>query len=187
MKKFATILTMLLMTSGLVMTAYAGPGQDKKAAREKKKQEKRAKLEQQFEQTSNMIQKKSFVLEADWLSNRYGSRIPVNPNLNFISVDSSDVVLQIGSNSGIGYNGVGGVTAEGQLTSWKVHKNEKKLNYNIQANVMTPIGVFDINMMVAADGQTTASITGMRSGQLNYTGDLVPLDMSRTYKGQSLY
>ena len=187
MKKFATIFTVLLMASGLVVSAYAGPGQDKKAEREQKKKEKRAKLEQQFEKTSQMIQQKTFVLEANWLSDKYGSRIPVEPNLNFISIDSSDVVLQIGSNGNIGYNGVGGVTLDGQLTSWKVRKNDKKLNYMIQANVMTPIGIFDISMMVSADGQTNASITGLRNGQLNYTGNIVPLDMSRVYKGQTLY
>ncbi len=187
MKKIAFILITLIIASGPGSLLYAGPPQDKKDIREARKREKRAKLEEQFSRTSNLIENKNFVLEAEWLSNQYGSRIPVTPNLNFISVDSSNIVLQIGSNYGIGYNGVGGVTAEGRMTSWKTHRNNKKLSYNIQTNVLTNIGIFDINMTVNADGQATATITSTRRGQLNYTGDIVPLGMSHTYKGQTTY
>ncbi|HYW96306.1 MAG TPA: DUF4251 domain-containing protein [Bacteroidales bacterium] len=187
MKKIAIILTMLLMAVATVPSVYAGPSQDKKAAREAKKKVRRDKLEQQYQQTASLVDSKSFVLEADWLSNQYGSRVPVTPNLNFIKVDSSDVVLQVGSNYGAGYNGVGGITAEGRLTSWKVHRNDKKLTYHVQANVMTSIGVYDISLTVGSDGHAYATITGMRRGQLNYTGTLVPIDQSHAYKGQTSY
>ncbi len=170
MKKITIILTALIMAAGLSATTYAGPPQDKKAAREAKQKEKRAKLEKEFEKTTELINNKSFVLEADWLSNQYGTRISVTPDLNFIRIDTTYAVLQIGSNYGVGYNGVGGITAEGRVTSWKVHENAKKMYYSIQANVMTSLGVYDITMNVSADGQATATITGMRRGQLNYTG-----------------
>lgn len=187
MKKIAIVLTMLLMAVATVPSVYAGPPQDKKAIREAKKKVKQEKLEQQYKQTASLIDSKSFVLEAEWLSNQYGSRISVTPNLNFISVDSSDVVLQVGSNYGAGYNGVGGITAEGRLTSWKVQRNDKKLSYHVEASVMTSIGVYDISMTVGADGHAYANITGMRRGQLNYTGTLVPMDQSHAYKGQTRY
>ncbi len=187
MKNKVLSLVMTFVMVGALSSAYASPPQDKKAAREAKKQLKKEKLEAAFAITSNLIENQQFVLEADWLSNQYGNRIPVTPNLNFIRIDTTYVVLQIGSNYGIGYNGVGGVTAEGHLSSWKVHKNEKKLNYSIQANVLTSIGIFDIYMTVNADGKATANISGLRRGQLNYTGDLVSLDKTHTYKGQTSY
>ena len=187
MKKLAILLTVVFCTVSFASYAGDNPHQDKKAAREAKKQEQRTKLEKQFQMTSSMIENQRFVLEADWLSNQYGERIPVTSNLNFIRIDTSYAVLQIGSNYGVGYNGVGGVTAEGRLTTWKVHKNEKKLSYTVQANVMTSIGIYDITMMVSADGRTNATITGTRRGQLNYTGQIVPLDDTHTYKGQTTY
>ncbi len=177
----------MILVAGFASAVYAGPPQDKKAVREAKQKERRAKLEEQFAKTSELIGNKSFVLEADWLSNQYGERVPVVPDLNFIRIDTTYAVLQIGSTQRIGYNGVGGVTAEGRVTSWKVNKNEKKLNYHIQANIITSLGVFDISMNVSADGRATASITGMRRGQLNYTGSLVPLDQTHTYQGETTY
>ena len=134
-----------------------------------------------------MLQNKDFVLEADYLANRIGERIPVSWTLNFISVDSANAVLQIGRNTGIGYNGVGGVTAQGNITRYKLNIDQKRKSFYLSFSVMTAIGSYDINMSVGADAYANATLTGIQSGQLIYTGYLVPLAKSSVYKGYNTY
>ncbi len=153
---------------------------DKKASRD-------STLTAKFEYTKQMLQNKDFVLEADYLANRMGERMPVSSTLNFISVDSTNAVLQIGRNTGIGYNGVGGVTAQGNVTRYKLQTDNKRKSFYLSFSVTTPIGSYDINMSVGADGYANATLTGISSGQLIYTGYLVPIENSSVYKGYNTY
>ena len=45
-----------------------------------------------------MLDNKDFVLESDFLQDRYGNRILVNSTINFVAVDSTDA---INSNRGL--------------------------------------------------------------------------------------
>jgi hypothetical protein len=127
------------------------------------------------------------VLEAHFLGNKYGERIPVTSNLNFIIVDSTDAVIQVGSPYGIGYNGVGGITTDGHITRWDLTKNDKKNNFYLRMNVLTNLGAYDISMSINADGYATATISGTRSGHLIYTGNIQPSETSRVYQGYTTY
>src|SRR6056297_1996752 len=93
-------------------------GQNNKETREEKKKEKVEKYERLFQNTKNILESKEFVLEAHYLGNKYGQRIPVSSTINFIMVDSSEAVLQIGNTTGVGYNGLGGITTDGRITAW---------------------------------------------------------------------
>lgn len=146
-----------------------------------------SKKKEQFEAIGNLLREKSFVLEAEWLRDKYGNRVYVSPTINFVKVDKPEAVLQIGSNHGFGYNGLGGITAEGTLSEMKIKENEKKLVYYVQMTFMTSIGTYDVNMNVDSNGWADASVTGLRSGRLTYQGDLVALENSRIYKGNTTY
>ena len=54
-------------------------------------------------------------------------------------------------------------------------------------NFMSTLGSYDITMMVNADGYADATIRGTWPGSLNYHGKLVPLELSRIYKGHPSY
>ena len=140
----------------------------------------------EFLNTSQMIENRQFVLEADYLSNAWGYRVIVPSTLNFIRVDSTKAVIQVGSNNGIGYNGVGGITTEGQISNWKVYKNDKRKNFTVSMTVMTPIGIYDVVMFVGADGNSTATISGLQPGKLIYDGQLVTPQETRVFKGTSV-
>jgi len=140
-----------------------------------------------YESTREMLDNKDFVLEADYLENKSGNRFPVSSMLNFISVDSTSSILQIGRNTGMGYNGVGGITAEGEITRYKLQPDANRKSFYVSFSVMTSIGAYDINMSVTNDGYASATLTGTRSGQLTYTGYLVPTEDSRVYKGYNTY
>ena len=161
--------------------------EEKRSKKEKKKIERKAEIDKMYARTANLLDNMQFVLEAQYLNNQRGSRVIVPTSLNFIKVDSSDVVLQIGRNTGMGSNGVGGTTAEGRISRYEVTKNEKKKTFDVVMNVLTNIGSYDVFMNVTSDGRARATISGIYPGKLTYEGDIVSLDDTRTYQGRTLY
>ncbi len=188
MKKLTYHLTILLLTLGLILIPYKGSSQDfqqdRKMTKNEKKEARKANLYANFLAIDTLLQRKSFVLEAQFLNNRFGTQMPVTSTLNFIKVDSPQVVLQTGSNTYTGYNGVGGVTAEGNISNWKVTKDIKHLNYTVTFSTMTDIGTYDILLRIGADATAMATITGFSRGSLTYRGNLVAIYNSRIFKGQ---
>jgi hypothetical protein len=150
------------------------------------KEKRKAEMEKQYEMTKQMLLTRNFVLEADHLQDRYGNRVIVSSTINFLAVDSATAIIQIGSDSGVGPNGVGGITAKGNIGRWKLKENKKQKSFDLSINVTTSIGIYDLNFMIGPMGNATARLTGLRAGQLTFEGDLVPYTESAVYEGRSL-
>ena len=105
--------------------------------------------------------------------------------INFIACDSVNGVIQIGSDMYIGGNGVGGVTVEGPVTSYKYTFNEKKGSYAVSFSVRSNIGSYDVRMSVYGEGRAEATVTSNWPGRLSYSGYLVQPSSSKVYKGTS--
>lgn len=180
MKRLVLLSALIISTSFL----YA-QGNDENSA-QTKKEKREAELEKKFQLTKQMLDDKDFVLETNFLQDRYGFRVPVVSMINFVSVDSTEAIIQIGSNSRIGPNGVGGVTAKGNITKWELTENDKNKTFTLRINVMTPIGIYDLFFDIGASGQSTALLTGLTSGQLTFDGNLVPQAKSSVFVGRSL-
>jgi len=144
--------------------------EQRKLAREHRLSEKHSEEEKRSEITEYMVQNQRFILEADYISGRTGSRYPVSSTLNFIFVDSTDAVIQIGSPSGIGYNGVGGITIDGRVTKYELteKQNKRGTSYSITMYVMSSLGTYDIQLWVSQLGNADASIRGNFSGAVTY-------------------
>lgn len=174
----------LALAAFVMLVTLSGSTQDSKEARKEKKEMRKAELLANFSALDTVLNDKSFVLEADFLINYYGLRVHVPSTINFIKVDSTKAILQTGSDYRFGYNGVGGVTAEGSIGGWKLDKDFKNLSYTLHFNVVTQIGTYDILMTVTADNHAMATITGLTPGRLTYDGHLVAPYNSRVFKGQ---
>lgn len=155
--------------------------------KKEKKEARRAELAANYKAIDTLLQKKTFILEAEFLQGRYGDQVPVSSNINFISVQTPRVVLQTGSNNsfGPGYNGVGGVTTEGQISNYRVSSDDKRLNHTVMFTTTTNIGTYDVILRVSADASATATITGMTRGSLTYRGNLVAPYNSKVFKGRN--
>lgn len=190
MKSFVLIVFLIapILIFGQDESLSLSKKEQKKLAKEKRKAEQAAEDEKQGELTALMIDYQRFVLEADNLSDKTGSRIPVSSTLNFIIIDSTKATLQLGSPWGSGVNGVGGVTVDGTVTRYLSNKkeNNKGTSYNVTLYIMTSFGTYDIQMWVSNSGRADATVRGNVSGQLTYSGQLVPLSKSRVYKGTSI-
>lgn len=182
MKIKAGSLFLVMGLFGLIANSNA---QNTKLTRQELKEARKTELTQNFYILDSLLNAKSFVLEADYLQGTYGDRIPVLSNLNFIKVNESTGILQTGTSFGQGYNGVGGVTAEGNIDSWKVYKDAKRLSYTVHFSLITNIGHYDVLLNVSANTRATATITGLWPGKLTWDGHFVTIDNSRVFKGQT--
>lgn len=162
--------------------------------KERKQLDKELKKEQKAEEAAQnaavvdaMVVYNRFVLEANTLKDKRGNSLQVSSNINFIASDSISGVIQVGSNTYIGRNGVGGVTVEGSITDYKYSKNEKNGSYSITYYLRTPVGSYDVRISVYSDGRADADVSSTTWGdKLRYSGYLVPPGISRVYKGTSL-
>lgn len=157
----------------------------KQMAREAKKEEKARMLAETAVHTQILLESRRFVLEANYLSNHRGTRIPVTPSLNFVMVDSVFGVIQIGNTQGLGYNGVGGITAEGEIRKYELTPLKNNRGYTLSMMLSTSIGAYDILISVSADGYASATLSGNWGGHLTWDGIVVPLGASKVYKGMS--
>jgi hypothetical protein len=159
----------------------------KKLLKEERKNQREAEKAEQAALVDMMVNTGRFVLEADYLSNQYGSRVVVNSTINFIIIDSTRGTIQTASMSGMGGpNMMGGITADGNISQYELTKMTKNRGYSLHVLIMTTVGIYDIFFNISSDGNTTATLGGNWGGKLNFHGDLVPLGVSRVYKGRSV-
>ena len=187
MKTMKIFLAGLLVLSGLLGHFVNSSSQDVKPDKKSRKEAKKAQLTANFYVLDSLLRSGRYVLEADFLQNKYGTRISVPPMLNFIRVDGPKGVLQTGSDTRVGYNGVGGVTAEGSIVDYRITNDFKNLSSSVTFNLISTLGNFDIFLTVSADNNSTATISGATSGRLTWDGHLVTLKNSRAFKGTNTY
>ncbi len=175
----------LLLAFGLILSTFSGSSQEKEMERLERKEFKKAQMEASFRALDTLLTSRKFVLVADYLQGRYGDRIPVPQTINFIKVNEETGVIQTGSATTMGYNGIGGVTAEGTLGEYKMTKNFKNRTYTVRFSISTQIGFYDVLMTVNAANNASATITGTYPGKLTWSGHLEGIEYSKVYKGQN--
>jgi hypothetical protein len=184
MKTSISKLESMFLTIGLFLISLNGNSQDVKLSRIEKKAAHRDKEFYNFQVVDSMLVNKSFVIKADFLENQYGDRIPVSSKINFVMMNSVKAVLQTGSLSGSGTNGVGGTTAEGRVSGLQITKDIKNLNHSLRFSVNTNNGIYDVFVTINSDRLARATITGLTRGKLVYDGRIETLYDSGVFKGQ---
>jgi hypothetical protein len=176
--KIYIILMVGLLVSVQHVLAQVPEKQTRKEAK-KERQENREKL------TSALLDKQSFVLRANYIDNHRGRRFHVNPTINFLMIDKDRATIQLGNGSGIGHNGVGGITTVGRITSWDLTTRKNNSHY-LNLNILTSIGHYDIRVHISPNGNANATLSGIRAGRLTYSGSIVPVEGSKVYKGRAI-
>ncbi len=139
-------------------------------------------------QAMQAIEDSSFVIEADAVTFKHGTRIQVNSTTNFISMDGDRAVIQISpSYIHSGPNGVGGITVEGTVSN--VEKTFDKKGRMHFSMYVTGRGVNATVYLTAVPGtnRVTATVSPtFHSNDIRLDGYLVPHAHSRVYEGMSL-
>lgn len=174
-------ITLLLPFAGMAQYDEPLTKEEKKA---RKKQEKEQYEKMLIVNTAESIKARYFVLKADQIRGRGGNLINVNSNINFVAVEGEEAYVQMGSESGLGYNGVGGITVKGKITSFESAQKGKHGTYNIVMNTLSSTGNLTIMMNVNITGETASAVVSSNwGGRVEFNGYLVPLQGSKIHKG----
>jgi hypothetical protein len=188
MKKIAASIVVLLFT-----IAVTGQGQIPLSKEEKKS----LKLEQKKQQdtvlsmtTAEALKSGTFVLKADRIRGRGGYLMNVDPTINFVAVEGKDAYVQVAPSSGYGFNGMGGVTLRGKVTSLNIEQGKKHGSYNIVLNTIGHAGNITILMNVNKTGEMAfATVSTNWGNRIELDGYLVPWTGTGTkiHKGRETY
>ena len=139
-------------------------------------------------QAGDAINNASFVLEADAVTFRRGTRVFVNSTTNFISVKDGRAVVQVSpSYSYSGPNGVGGITVDGKVSDVRVSEDKKgSIHYSMNVTGIMISARVDI-VIIADSSKAYATVTpNFSSNTVRLDGRIVPYSLSGTVEGMSL-
>lgn len=188
MKKIATSAVILLFTiAAAAQQEVPLTKQEKKALREEQKRQNEAIL---AANTAGALKSGSFVLKANQVRGRGGPMMNVNPTTNFVAVEGDDAYFQVASTTGVGYNGLGGITLRGRITSFKMNQGKKNGSYTITMNTIGNGGNLTIVMNISKTGEmASASVSSNGGNRIDLYGVLVPWTGTgaQIYKGRESY
>ena len=150
--------------------------------------EEQAVLDAQIKLYTEIFEQKSFVLEANTVYSKRGQSFQMNSSINFVKLDNGVGVLQLAFNQIVGWNGVGGITLDGNVRNYKVNKGDGTKMPSVQFDMNGALGWATVRINVNSNGLARASVdAGMSGDRITFAGPLVPLSESSTYQGQSLF
>ena len=188
MKKLALLMIVFVMS----LSSFAqeiSKEEWRKMSREERKAYKQKVLLENHQKTMEVLTSRAWVLEAHQIQDRYGESAMIEPNLNFVGVAGEHSSVQLGSSGDIGWNGVGGITVDGNVRKYELKEGKKPgSGAHVRISVMgAAAGHIDMSILISADGNATATLSDNTGDKLIYRGKIVPLAESIVYKGQTLF
>lgn len=185
MKRISFILILLLVSLG-VMAQQAEAGKTRAERKAERKEERAKRDKEQTETTEKAIASGNYVLKADQLRDKYGRTLIANPDINFVAKRGDEAIVQFGNDSGIGYNGVGGLTLRGRITNYSVTRGKKNGDYIIVFTVTGTFGNITVDVHSNITGEyADARVESTWGNRLSFTGNIVPILNSRIFTGES--
>lgn len=139
-------------------------------------------------QAQSALKDSSFVVEADAVTFKYGTRVQVNSTTNFVSLDGDRAVIQVSpSYAYSGLNGVGGITVEGVASNVKITYDKKgRIHFKMDVigrgvNATVSISAYPGSNRVTVDISPT-----FNSNDIRLEGYLLPYEHSRVFEGMSI-
>lgn len=158
--------------------------EQRKTERAEKKRLKEEARQERMSLIKEITEERSFVLEAHSISGRRGMTYQVSPVTNFVMVEGNQVVIQTGNNFGFGYNGVGGITVQGDIKDYEII-SRKKNSVSVLLHFSEPVfGHSSLNIDISENGFATARMIGNWGSRINFSGQFVPLENSRVFEGR---
>ena len=126
----------------VVPTVFAQKSEkeQKQQAKEAKKKQKAEKAAAEWNDSKQMAEKKQFVFKANQLFTKDGT-FSLDPKINFFYVIDDYAVIQFGFDGVfIGGNGLGGITSEGTVATYKVIADNQKKPVQVELSVKPKAG-----------------------------------------------
>lgn len=179
----ASVIILLLAATVMAQNQVPLTRQERKAQRQEQKKQNEAMLAMN---TSEALRSGRFVLKADQLRGRGGFLINVDPTINFVAVEGDEAYVQVAPPvPGPGYNGLGGITLKGRVTSLDIERGKNNASYNIIINTSGTAGNLTVVMNLNRTGQTaSASVHTNWGDRLDMYGSVYPWTGNETFTGK---
>lgn len=191
-KKLVLFVMVMIFSFGTIVAQTDNPDnakmtkEERMAAKKAKKEEAKRQREENFERFKKYAEDSLWIVEAHTLYNKYNESYPIDPSINFVSMDGKEITVQLSFNNLIGWNGIGGVTLEGKITSYKVSDTNKNVVIKCSA-LGSAMGPVDLLASVNPDGYGRITISGNWGNRITFAGYYKPLEEARVYKGMPSY
>ncbi len=173
-------------TAGTAQTKQLTKKEQRKLEKQKKKEERQKKSAAMRKYYLHLLKNKRWVFQATRLYGPGGQMFNVSPDINFVAVKDSMIVLQFGFQNVMGWNGVGGVTAEGFLSEYNFSSGKNhKAALTVSAHIRPKFGGGSpyFTMTVMNDGSAEISVTLINGQLLRMGGQLYAPQNASVYKG----
>lgn len=183
MKKIISILIILTFCFQL----NAQETKSRKEIRAEKKAQEKAEQDTHRLVQEQWVQDTMFVLEAQRVTNKIGEVFQLNSTINFVHVNKGKATIQLGFDQLVGWNGVGGITISGRITKYEIDDEKKNKPIFIRMSIQGSAGMQDLSIWISSNGNGEATVVDMRGNRIRFSGDIVSVDQTRTFKGMELY
>ena len=154
MRKLMSILILILWVgAGL----FAQESKTDKELRKEKKEQRKEELRVVEDSIRQSLEDRDFTLRANTLQNRIGQIIPVDNNVNFVSIEGDQVAVQLGNLASVGYNGVGGITYQGTIQDFEIDEKEGKLGFTARLIFNTPNTINTASVVINVNGDNVSA------------------------------
>lgn len=139
-------------------------------------------------QAGQALRDSSFVVEADAVTFKYGTRVQVNSTTNFISMEGDRAVIQISPSYVYGGpNGVGGITVDGVVSNVSLTSDKKgRIHYSMYVTGRAVSATVSISMTPGSNRAVVVVSPTFNSNDVRLEGYLVPAGHSRVFEGTTL-
>ncbi|PLX14512.1 MAG: hypothetical protein C0598_01135 [Marinilabiliales bacterium] len=144
---------------------YAQEGKTK----QQKKQEKKEKALQEWNDLKKFIEKKDYVFTGSLFDGQ-----AVDPKINFIYVKDKHATIQFANGFGGGPNGIGGITVDGEITAYSMMAKKEGKAIVVQFTVNPKLGQgvrgpINVNLRIYSYESAHAGLngsTGLMEGEI---------------------
>ena len=99
-------------------------------------------------------------------------------------IGKDEFVLQTSFPGGVGFNGLGGITARGKVTSYDISRNDKNNTITVLAQVSTlSLGQGTLTIQVSISGNASATFANNWGGRIQFNGPIESIQEARIYEG----
>ncbi len=173
-------------TFGLNLTAQEEQ-KCKKELRAKHKQQKQLQRDTLRAIQEGWANNKTFVIEATQVFGKKGQMLQLTPSSNFVYVNGDQAILQLSFNGLVGWNGIGGITVKEKINNYKNDSENNNKPICIQMSIQASEGFKDVSIWIYSSGSGEAQITDVKSNRIRFTGDIVRLEESRVFIGNTRF
>ncbi|MCK5781312.1 MAG: DUF4251 domain-containing protein [Flavobacteriales bacterium] len=149
--------------------------------------EEQAELNVKKAKYRDIFQSQSFALEANTVYNKKGQSMHVNSTINFVLLKEGTGTLQLGFDQLVGWNGVGGITLDGNVKNYEVIEGSDRQMPKVKFDMNGVLGWATVNISVNSSGMARATIDGNFGERITFSGPIYSLEESHIYKGSSLF